>query len=415
MGFSSGFGVMHAIDGLAAGTKMIPCCKAVVYYSMIRICYFLSLFLSIALLTAAQNQHYLITGTYTPGKSEGIYVYLFNSKDGSSKEMSHVKISNPSFVAVSPDERFVYAVKEEAAENGKGGEIAAFSFSKSTGMLSLINQQASGGDHPCYVSIDKTGRWVVAGNYSSGSLAVLPVQSDGSLGAASTVIRHEGKGLNMQRQTKPHVHCTFFSDDNRFLFVPDLGIDKVMIYSFDETTGKLAPAPQVFAKSADGAGPRHICFHPSGNYAYLLEELSGTVQVFDYKNGTLKKKQRISTMPSGDMAFAGSADIHVSPDGRFLYASNRAESNTIAIFRINRKDGRLTLISHQSTLGKTPRNFNFDPTGNFLLVGNQHSDEIVVFRRNKKTGLLTDTGNRISVGKPVCLKWIAVNKLIPVF
>lgn len=190
--------------------------------------------------------------------------------------------------------------------------------------------------------------------------------------------------------------------------MPDLGIDKVMIYAFDETTGKLTTARQAFAKSTDGAGPRHICFHPSDKYAYLVEELSGTVVVFDHQEGTLKSKQRISSMPVGDTSNAGSADIHVSPDGKFLYASNRADANAIAIFSINKKDGTLSLVAHQSTLGKTPRNFNFDPSGKFLLVANQNSDEIVIFKRDAKTGLLTDTQNRIRIGKPVCLKWIAV-------
>jgi len=369
--------------------------------------YLAALFSVLVFITTAQ-QHYLITGTYTSGKSEGIYVYLFNSSDGSYKEVSHVKISNPSYVAVSPDEKFVYAVEEDAAKNGKGGAIAAFSFNKQTGMLTYINEQPSGGDHPCYVAVDKTGRWVVAGNYSSGSLAVLPVQPGGSLGTASELIQHEGSGVNKVRQAKPHVHCTFFSADNHFLFVPDLGIDKVMIYAFDETTGKLTAGKQPFAKSTDGAGPRHICFHPSDKYAYLVEELSGTVVVFDYGSGTLKSKQRISSMPVGDTSSAGSADIHVSPDGKFLYASNRADANTIAIFRIDQKDGTLSLAAHQSTLGKTPRNFNFDPSGKFLLVANQNSDEIVIFKRDIKTGLLTDTQNRIRTGKPVCLKWIGV-------
>ncbi len=371
--------------------------------------FYLTALLSIlGLITAAQEQYYLITGTYTGGLSEGIYVYRFNSGDGSYKEISHVKISNPSFVVVSPDEKFVYAVQEDAASNGKGGEITAFAFNKQTGKLTYINERPSGGDHPCYVTVDKTGRWVVAGNYSSGSLAVLPVQPDGSLGVAASIIQHEGSGVNKPRQAKPHVHCTIFSADNRFLFVPDLGIDKVMIYAFDEATGKLEPAPQPFARSTDGAGPRHLCFHPSGKYAYLIEELSGTVLVFDQQNGTLKSKQRISSMPAGDTGFAGSADIHVSPDGKFLYASNRADANTIAIFSIHKKTGQLSLVGHQSTLGKTPRNFNFDPSGKFLLVGNQNSDEIVIFKRDARTGLLTDTGKRIKTGKPVCLKWIRV-------
>lgn len=355
--------------------------------------------------TSIAQQHYLFAGTYTSGKSVGIYVYTFNSNDGTAKEVSNIKTSNPSFVAVSPNEQFVYAVQEDAPANGKGGSITAFSFNKKTGTLTYINQQPTGGDHPCYVTVDKTGRWVVAGNYSSGSLSVMPVQTNGGVGAAGSIIQHEGSGPNKARQNSPHVHCTIFSADNRYLFVPDLGIDKVMIYAFDAATGKLTAAKQPFAQSAGGAGPRHFCFNPTNTYAYLLEEMSGTVVVFKYKNGKLKPRQRISSMPVTDTSNAGSADIHVSADGNFLYASNRANANTIAIFSINKKNGKLLPVAHQSTLGKTPRNFNFDPTGNFLLVANQNSDEIVIFKRDKLTGLLTDTQNRIKVGKPVCLQW----------
>lgn len=352
----------------------------------------------------AQQQHYLLTGTYTSGKSEGIYVYRFNSADGTASAVSQVKISNPSYVAVSPNEQFVYSVEEDAAR-GKGGYISAFSFNKKTGSLTLINRQPAGGDHPCYVSVDKTGKWVAAGNYTSGSLSIFPVEANGGLGTATTY-RHEGSGPNKTRQAAAHVHCTFFSADNRFLFVPDLGMDKLMIYTFDENTGKLTATKPAFAASEPGAGPRHICFNPANTFAYLAEELSGTVVTYKYKNGRFKREQRISTMPAGDTSFAGSADIHVSPDGRFLYASNRAEANTIAIFSINQYNGKLTLIGHQITMGKTPRNFSFDPSGNFLLVANQNSDVIVVFKINRETGLLTDTGSRIEVGKPVCLKWI---------
>ncbi|MBL7700673.1 MAG: lactonase family protein [Ferruginibacter sp.] len=359
-------------------------------------------------LFAKAQQHYLVTGTYTGGKSEGIYVYQFDSNDGSAKAISSVKISNPSFVAVSGDERFVYSVEENAGNNGSGGKVTAFAFDKKTGTLSYLNGQPSGGDHPCYVSVDKTAKWVAVGNYTSGSLSVFAVQANGSLGAATAVIKHEGSGPNKPRQNSPHVHATFFSPDNKFLFVPDLGIDKVMIYAFDESTGRLTAAKQAFAESVPGSGPRHICFHPSNKYAYLVHELSGTVTTFKYKNGKLKTRQVISSMPAGDSSFAGSADIQVSPDGRFLYASNRGEANTIAIFSINKNNGKLSLAGHQSTLGKTPRNFNFDPSGNFLLVANQNSDAIVIFRIDKETGLLTDTGNRIEVGKPVCLKWISM-------
>lgn len=355
----------------------------------------------------AQQPYYLLTGTYTSGKSEGIYVHRFNSSDGTAAPVSQVKISNPSFLAVSPDERYVYAVEEDSDPNGTGGNVSAFTFNKETGILTLINRQSSKGNHPCYVSVDKTGKWVAVGNYSSGNLSVFPVEQNGGLGLPVTT-SHEGSGPDKARQSSAHVHATFFSPDNRFLFVPDLGMDKLMIYAFDENNGKLSAARPAFAASEPGSGPRHICFNPAGSHAYLMEELSGTVVVYKYKNGKFRRKQRISSMPAGDTSFAGSADIHVSPDGRFLYASNRAESNTIAIFSIDHNNGRLTLVGHQSTLGKTPRNFNFDPSGNFLLVANQNSNQVVVFKIDKQTGLLTDTGKRLEVGNPVCLKWISL-------
>jgi 6-phosphogluconolactonase len=335
-----------------------------------------------------------------------VYVYKFNSEDGSFREVSHVKTSNPSFVTVSPGEKYVYAIHEDG-KNGKGGEISAFSFDKANGTLTLINRQPTEGDHPCYVEIDKTGKWIFAGNYSSGSLSVLPVNADGSLGAPTTHINHTGSGPNKSRQEKPHVHCTKISPDNKWLYVPDLGIDKVMIYAFDETTGKLTPGSQPFAASQPGAGPRHITFHPNGKYVYLIEELTGHVVTYRYQNGQLKLHQRTSSLPGDQKGYAGSADIHVSPDGRFLYATNRGDFNNIAIFKIDKATGRANILGFQSTMGKTPRNFNFDPTGNYLLVGNQDTDEIVIFKRSTKTGLLTDTGKRIEVGKPVCIKWIS--------
>ncbi|MES1197927.1 MAG: lactonase family protein [Chitinophagaceae bacterium] len=355
------------------------------------------------------QEHYLIAGTYNSPKSEGIYVYKFNSNDGSSKEISHIKTSNPSFVAISPDQKFVYAV-HEIANNNNGGEVAAFSFNKKNGVLTFINQQLTGGDHPCYVELDKTGKWLLVANYTSGSFSVLPVNKDGSLRVATTTIQHTGYGKIPGRQSGPHAHCAMLSADNRWLFVPDLGMDKVMIYSFDAKTGKVVAAKEPFAASEPGSGPRHFAFHPNNKFAYLVEEISGSVVSFKYNNGTLKSIQRISSLPVGDTGLIGSADIHVSADGKFLYASNRGKegSNTIAIFKIDPATGMLRSIGHQSTLGKIPRNFNFDPSGNFLLVANQESDDVVIFKRNKITGLLTDSGKRINVGKPVCLKWMAI-------
>lgn len=358
-------------------------------------------------LTITAQENYMLVGTYDSPKSEGIYVYKFNSDNGTAQEVSHIKTPNASFLTISSNHKFVYAVHEDAPKDGKGGEIVAFSFNKENGSLTLINKQPSLGDHPCHVELDKTGKWLFASNYSSGSLSVFPVNSDGSLGTA-TIYQDYGTGKNEQRQKGPHVHSAKISDDNKWVFVADLGNDKVMIYAFDEVTGKLTPAPQPFVQSEAGSGPRIFTFHPNKKFGYLIEELSGTVVMYKYKNGSLESKQRISTVAQGDTRFTGSADIHVSADGNFLYASNRGDVNTIAIYRINKKTGMLTIIGFESTLGKAPRNFSIDPSGNYLLAENQDTNEIVVFNRDSFTGLLADSGKRISIGKPVCIKWIPI-------
>jgi 6-phosphogluconolactonase len=358
------------------------------------------------LLTAAQ-ENYLIVGTYTDGKSQGIYVYRFNSVTGGFDSVSMIKTQNPSFLAVSPDEKFVYAVNE-LANKGNGGKVSAFAFNKADGSLTLINQQPSAGDDPCYVSVDKTNKWIAIANYTSGSLSILPINNSGGLDPASVVIQHKGKGVNKERQEGPHVHCTVFSKDNKYLFATDLGLDKIMIYPFNETNGSLEKTKATSANTQPGTGPRHLTFHPNNKFAYLMEEMGGIVSAYQYSSGKLKLIQNISSMPRGYKGEIGSADVHVSADGKFLYASNRDASNTLAIFKINQQTGNLTLIGHQSVLGKTPRNFNFDPSGKFLLVADQNSDEIVIFSVNKDTGLLKDTGKRIDVGRPVCIKWISL-------
>lgn len=362
-----------------------------------------SLFIALPSLGFSQSTHYLLVGTYTSGKSEGIYVYRFNSQTGEFSYVSKAAASNPSYLAVSPDEKFVYAINEDASDKGS---ISAFAFNKENGSLQPLNKQSAGGDHPCHVAIDKAGKWVVSSNYSGGNFSILPVGKDGSLQPALQTIQHEGTSVDKKRQDKPHVHSANFSPDDKFLFVQDLGIDKIMAYAVDPATGKLSPAPTPFTTTTPGSGPRHFDFHPNGRYAYLMEEMSGNVTAYQYKKGQLKQFQTISAIPAGYTGPVGSADIHVSPDGRFLYASNRGESNTIAIFSIDKKTGKLTIAGHQSTLGKTPRNFNFDPSGNFLLVANQNSHNIVIFKRDPATGLLQETGKQIEVGNPVCIKWI---------
>jgi 6-phosphogluconolactonase len=352
------------------------------------------------------QENYLLIGTYTGGKSEGIYVYKFNSATGDNSFVSVVKSSNPSFLAISPNQKFVYAVNENADSTRftVSGNISAYSFDKKKGILTEINKQPSGGKHPCYVAIDKTGQWVFAGNYTSGSIGLLHANKDGSLDTLKQIIQHSGSGPNADRQKGPHVHSTNLSADNKYLYVPDLGIDKVMIYSFDKTKGSLKYKTE--APSTPGNGPRHMSFSPNNKFAYLMEEMSGTVVCYKISNGSLQMQQRISALPADFKGAIGSADIHISPDGKFLYCSNRGDANTISIFSVDATTGKLTLKGDQSTLGKTPRNFNFDPSGNFLLVANQNTDDIFIFKIDKKTGMLTDTGKKINVGNPVCLKWI---------
>jgi 6-phosphogluconolactonase len=361
------------------------------------------LFLFITTAVVAQKNYYLLVGTYTRGKSTGIHVYDFDKQTGSVRVIDSVQTPNPSYLAVAPNQKFVYAVSETVRGNFSG-KVRAFSFDQKTGSLDFINEQSSVGDNPCYIVVDKTGKWVVVGNYSSGTLAVLPIKNDGSLGEPVSSFRHWGKSVNAQRQEAPHVHCTVLSPDNRYLFVEDLGIDKIMIYSFNDQTGSIRPKDSV--KLKEGSGPRHFAFHPSGKWAYLVQELSGTVTAFSYQRGKLKKTQTISTLPPNFNQFFTSADIHISNDGKFLYASTRDSANTLAIFKIDKVTGKLSPVGYQSTLGKTPRNFNFDPSGDYLLVANQNSDNVVVFKVNRQSGLLTDTGNRIDVGSPVCIKWI---------
>jgi 6-phosphogluconolactonase len=364
-------------------------------------------FLLLSSSSFAQKKTYMVVGTYTNGKSEGLYVYQFNLKNATAKLVDSVKTSNPSFVAVSPDKKFVYAVNEDADSTMKnGGGVSAFSFNKKNGKLSFINKQSSGGSHPCYVTVDNTGKWLFAGNYSSGNFSLFPLGADGKIETAKNNIQHFGKGPNAQRQEAPHVHGTFLTSDNKYLLVPDLGIDKVMTYQFDAASGKLTEATEPFIQLPGGNGPRHLAFDPSEKYLYLVQELTGTVAAFTFSNGKAKLFQTISTLPEGYTGSMGSADIHVSPDGKFLYASNRGDADDLAIYSIEPITGILKLVGHQSTLGKTPRNFSFDPTGNFLLVANQNSDNIVIFSIDHNTGLLTDTGKRINVPNPVCIKWV---------
>lgn len=369
-----------------------------------RLIFFSLLFISFG---GCAQDHYLFIGTYTGSGSKGIYVYKFNSQTGKTTWVSNTdssSASNPSYLAITPNSKYVYAVYEDGNQNN--GNVAAYGFNRSTGKLALLNKQPSGGAHPCYVAISPNNKWVAVANYSGGSATVFGVDADGSLKPDPQVVQHEGKSVVPQRQEKPHVHSTVFSPKGEYLFVSDLGMDKVMIYKFNAALSEPLQTNATFAESAPGSGPRHFVFHPNNKFAYLIEELSGTVAAYQFSNGKLNFLQRIAAHPDDYKGTIGSADIHVSPDGKFLYASNRGDENTIAIFSINAATGKLKSAGYQSTMGKTPRNFMIDPSGNFLLVANQNSDNVVVFKRNKTSGLLTPTGTEIKVSKPVCLKMV---------
>lgn len=364
---------------------------------MKQIAAFLLLFCSNAVSNA--QDMYLLIGTYTNTSSEGIYVFQF--KNGEASKVSAVKSSNPSFLAVAPNGKTIFAVNEN-----NPGTVSSFAFNKNSGTLNFINSVETKGAHPCYVTTDKRAKHIVVGNYSGGNLSVFEVKEDGSLGEAKQTIQHNGNSVNRQRQEKAHVHATVFSPDYNYLIVPDLGMDKLMIYKTDAKKGVLAAAETPFEDVNPGAGPRHAEFHPNGQLLFLMEELSGAVSSYKYEDGKLKLIQNVSAHPFDYKGNKGSADIHVSKDGKFLYCSNRGDANSIAIFSINEETGILTPLGYQPTLGVHPRNFTIDPSGNFLLVANRDSDEVVIFKINTSTGMLTDTGKRISVPRPVCLKWI---------
>lgn len=358
---------------------------------------------------AQQKEDYLIIGTYTNAGSHGIYVAKFDKRRGGLTLVDSVKASNPSFLTVSPDKNYVYAVNEDAASASPKGTVSSYHFNRKLGKLLFLNQQKTKGNNPCYISVDKTGQWLIVGNYSSGNLSVLPVSANiGIIDTATTTIQHMGSSVNKDRQNEPHVHQTILSQNNKWLLVPDLGTDQLMVYQFNKKNGTLKAAATPFVKSVAGSGPRHVSFGESDKHVYLLEELTGTIAAYKFSTdkGSLKLIQQISTLPEGFKGFAGSADIHVSPDGNFLYASNRGESNTITTFAVNRTTGMLTKLSVDTVLGLTPRNFSIHPSGKYLLVANQNSNEVVVFARNKQTGLLKDTGKRLQLSRPVCLQWV---------
>jgi len=354
---------------------------------------------------AGPSTYDLLIGTYTNGQSKGIYVYRFYVETGKLAYLNEIDdINNPSYLCVSANNKFVYSVNE----NGKNGLVSAFTFEPKQGKLVLINSQPSGGGGPCYVSVDKDQKNVFAANYGTGSLAVFPVNKDGSLLPASQVIQDQGQGVNKERQEGPHVHTAVLSPDEKYLLYTDLGTDKLNIMRYKASRPQpLSPATPAFVSVKEGYGPRHLDFSPDKKHVYLLQEMGSAINVYDYDNGKLKEKQSITMLREGFKGKGGAAAIHISADGRFLYASNRLETNEIAVYSIDPESGILTLVQHISSDGKNPRDFAIDPTGHFLILANQNSDSIFVYKIDPATGKLTKTAISIEVGNPVCLKFTA--------
>ncbi|MFA6568014.1 MAG: lactonase family protein [Victivallales bacterium] len=358
----------------------------------------------LAMQTLAAQPVDVYFGTYNKdGFPKGIYHAVLDLKTGglSSPQIAG-EASNPSFIEIHPNSKFLYAVTERDP-----GAVSAFAIDPETKRLRLINTSKSCGNNPCHISISADGRVLLVANYSSGSVASIPVNNDGSLAEPASSIQHTGSSVNPQRQKEPHAHSINFSPDNRFAYVADLGLDKIMVYRLDPESGKLLPNDPSEIRIKPGAGPRHFTFTPDGKFAYLINELDETVVAFvhDPKNGNLSEIQTISTLPEGFTGASYCAEARVHPNGKFLYGSNRGH-NSIVAYKINPEKGTLTLLGFQNSGIKNPRNFNIDPTGRFCIVANQDSDTVQVFRINQETGLLEPTEHVIKIGKPVCVRFL---------
>lgn len=347
----------------------------------------------------------LYIGTYTSGRSQGIYLAHFATDTGKlgAPELA-AETKNPTFLAVHPNGRFLYAVGEMDNFGGKRtGAISAYSIDKASGRLTPLNQQSSGGAGPCHLALDQTGKCLLVANYSGGSVAALPVKEDGRLGEP-VVIQHHGSSVNRQRQAGPHAHFITTDPANRFALACDLGLDKVLTYRLEPARCSLETNDPPAVSVKPGSGPRHLAFHPNGRYIYLVNEMASTLDVlaYDAQRGALESLQTISTLPGDFKGNSSCAEVQVHPSGKFVYGSNRGH-DSIAVFAVDSATGKLKLVENQSTGGRTPRHFTLDPTGKWMLVENQDSNNIVVFRVDARTGRLDPTGQSIEVGAPVCI------------
>jgi 6-phosphogluconolactonase len=358
---------------------------------------------------------YLVyVGTYTGKGSQGIYAYGFDATTGESSPLGLVaSTDNPSYLAVDPTGRFLFAANElDTFHNEPTGAVGVFEIDRASGKLRLLQQVSSLGGGPAHLSVDRSGRYLLVANYGGGNVAVFPIGNDGRLGPHSAFVQDVGSSVNPERQAGPHAHFIQVTNDNRFAMVADLGLDKVLVYRFDANTGLLTPGSSPFVTVNAGAGPRHLAFAPSGKFVYVVNELASTVTVFAYQPipGTLHATQTLSTLPKNFSGKNTAAEIVVDRRGRFLYVSNRGH-DSLVVFHINPNDGRLTPVEWVASGGKTPRHFSIDPSGQWLFAANQDSDDIKLFRVNPRSGRLTPRSGSLGLGSPVCVIFVSSRTL----
>lgn len=350
------------------------------------------------------------TGQILQGQGKGIYCFEQDAGSGDLKPVAITEgVRNSSYLAFSPDRTHLYCVNEFKEYEGQAsGAVSAFRIDRDSGRLTYLNTRASRGTDPCHLVVDATGRNVLIANFASGSVCVLPILADGSLGEACDFKQHHGSSIDPRRQAGPHAHAVTLDRANRFLFVPDLGMDKVIIYAFDPQTGQLTPNPdQPWIAMAPGAGPRQIVMHPSDRFAFLINELNSTMTSYRYdgSKGTLTEINTLPTLPPDFSGHSTCAEVQIAPSGRFLYGSNRGH-DSIAIYSVDQDTGRIAVVGHESTRGRIPRNFEISPDGKWLAAANQDTNTVVMFRIDQATGLLTATGNVVEAGTPICVRFM---------
>jgi 6-phosphogluconolactonase len=352
------------------------------------------------------SRYLVYVGTYTQGKSKGIYRYVFDTSSGELTSAGEpTESENPSFLVTARGGRFLYACNEtsEWAGQENSGGVSAYRIDPKTGGLTFLNSRATRGGAPCHVEVDAKGRALLVANYTGGSVISYPLKKNGSIGEAASFIQHTGSSV-LPRQKGPHAHCINLDPANRFAFVADLGLDEILIYNFDGKTAGLTPHDPPAVKVPPGSGPRHFAIHPTRKFAYAINEIGNTVSVFAYdeKRGRLKSIQRVPTLPEGFKGTSHTAEVFVHPSGKFLYGSNRGH-DSIVVYRIDEKSGKLTLVEHEGEGIKVPRSFGIDPSGQFVLVASQAGDNVRVFRVDQKSGALAPTDHRVEVPMPVCV------------